>query len=116
VTCALRVSDAADALADDVQLNLYHIAQESLTNVARHARASRVSLSLRVSGDAISLIIRDNGSGFDPGAATDGIGLPGMRERVLALGGRMWINSRLGEGTRLVFHLPRVQLTKKNTD
>jgi len=105
VDCHLRVSDAADALDDDVRSSLYRIVQGALTNIARHAGASKAYVNLRVNED-IHLTIRDNGCGFDPDAQTDGIGLTGMHERMELLGGSMRIKSAPGKGARLIFRIP----------
>jgi len=118
VDCRLYVSDAVDALGDDVRLNLYRIVQETLTNIARHAGASEAHVDLRVKEDGIHLTIRDDGCGFDPDAQADGIGLAGMRERMDLLGGSMRIESAPGKGTRLFFRAPQAPTVtnKKKTD
>jgi len=104
VPCRLNVDDTVDTLDDAEQLNLYRIVQEGLTNVARHARASRVYVNLKLKEDGIHLTLRDDGCGFDPSAQTEGIGLTGMRERMDLLGGSMRVESAAGKGTRLIFH------------
>lgn len=85
---------------------LYRVLQESLTNVARHALAGAVHISLHVQAGRLTLLIEDNGSGFDlaglqtsAGGDPSGIGIPGMRERIADLGGTLTLNSRPGEGT-----------------
>ena len=105
----VRVAADVPALAPDVELVLYRVAQESLTNVLRHAGARHASVELRLSGDAVILDVRDDGSGFDVGAAGVDGGLRGMRERAVLVGGSLKVVSRPGEGTvvRLVVPRPR---------
>jgi len=115
IRCNLRANDSTDSVDREVQLHLYRIVQEALTNVARHARASRVDVHLRIN-DTARLSIRDDGRGFDPQAPAEGIGLAGMRERAQALGGDLRIESSPNEGTRLVIHIPRAPLSKSPSE
>jgi len=91
---------------------LYRVAQEALTNVLRHADASRVSLLLERRGEQVSLIVEDNGTGFETDAlwqtpATQGkLGLLGMSERVNLVGGVFAIESSPGNGTTVFARLP----------
>jgi signal transduction histidine kinase len=94
-----------------VEIAIYRIVQEALTNATKHAKASRVSIQVRRSGRVLSCAIRDNGAGFDLGAVESdrrrsGLGLVGMRERVSAIGGTLAINSAPGRGTTLLIRLP----------
>ena len=84
------------------------MAQESLTNVARHAQASQVTVKLRTTTDQVILRIADDGQGFDPADAQNGstMGIKGMRERLVELGGTLKVDSKSGTGTRIVAHLP----------
>ncbi|MEU6799481.1 sensor histidine kinase [Streptomyces neyagawaensis] len=86
---------------------LYRAAQEGLTNALRHARASRVSVAVRLTEQAARLAVADDGCGFVPAEATAGFGLTGMRERVHLVAGSVEIESRPGEGTRLTVLVPR---------
>ena len=83
---------------------LYRVAQEALTNVARHAEARRVSLRLSADADAVVLEVADDGRGFDTGVIYSGtsMGLQGMRERLTGIGGTLEVNSAQGEGTRIM--------------
>lgn len=85
---------------------LYRIAQEALTNVRNHARATCVTLRLEIASDGLRLIIADDGQGFDPAhvapTASSGFGLTGMSERARLLGGTLHIESEPGCGTRIV--------------
>jgi signal transduction histidine kinase len=92
-----------------VQTTLYRILQEALTNVARHARAQVVGVELKHAGSVLELVVRDDGVGFDAGAALDeasALGLHGMRERVALLGGSVEIESRPGLGTTVRARVP----------
>lgn len=96
----------------DVATAAYRILQESLTNVARHAGASRVNVELTLRDGALELVVRDNGAGFEEsqGAAAagdrQGMGLVGTRERADALGRELRVESRRGEGTTIRVRLP----------
>jgi PAS domain S-box-containing protein len=80
----------------------YRITQESLQNVARHAHASRIELTLRRSNEMLILDVKDNGQGFDVGAEHPGhLGLRSMRERIEHVGGEFHIESARGQGTQL---------------
>ncbi|MBI3664863.1 MAG: histidine kinase, partial [Acidobacteria bacterium] len=83
--------------------------QEGLTNILRHAGAHRVVIRTAVTAQSISLVLEDDGKGFDvraPRPAQDGIGLTSIRQRVRSLGGVFQIESAPGEGTRLSVSLP----------
>lgn len=92
-----------------VQTTLYRILQEALTNVARHARAQVVRVELKHEGTMLELVVRDDGVGFDAGAAlheASGLGLHGMQERIALLGGWVEIESRPGHGTVVRARIP----------
>jgi PAS domain S-box-containing protein len=93
---------------DLVATAAYRITQEALTNVARHAFATRVKIDLQVKGGILTLSVADNGRGFDPQnlSETNSLGLAGMRERAGLLGGRLELQSKPGKGTRVFFRLP----------
>ena len=95
--------DAPPALPAPVGQGLALILREAVTNIARHARASRAQISYACAGDAVELSVVDNGAG---GIAADGNGLSGMRERVGALGGTLRVESPQGRGTRLTVRIP----------
>ncbi len=98
--------DGFEEVPEDVALASYRIVQESLTNVARHAKASEVKIRLYREPGKLRLEVADNGSGFNPKATKHTTGLTGMRERALALGGELTIESNYGQGTRVVAELP----------
>ena len=91
-----------------VRHSLFLAFKESLTNIVRHSKARRVQLHLTERPDGFSLIIEDDGCGFNVSKAKDdsGNGLGNMHERLAAVGGRCTINSALGSGTRVEFELP----------
>ena len=93
---------------DLVATAAYRIAQEALTNVARHAFATRVKIDLQVKNGVLTLSVSDNGRGFESQklAESDCLGLAGMRERASLLGGRLEMQSIPGKGTRVRFRLP----------
>lgn len=94
----------------EVEVALYRIFQEALTNVARHADARRVQASITVDADGITLVVQDDGRGFDPArparAGESRAGLTGMRERLLGLGGRLDVITAPGRGVRLEARMP----------
>ena len=89
-------------LPAEVQIAFYRICQESLNNVAKHAKASQVEINLSQTNDIIQLYIQDNGQGFNPSQSFSGhYGLSMMRERAEAVGVRLSIISQPGHGTEL---------------
>lgn len=89
------------------EAELYRCVVEALVNIARHASARSVAVELAVSGDLVRAAVRDDGRGFDQSAPSDGLGLIGMRERAVLLGGRLSIRSRPSGGTEVVIEVPR---------
>lgn len=113
VACSFAVEGALPpALEETLQVTLYRLVQEALTNVSRHAGASRVDIRLGVARQSarqplLSLSVADDGCGFDA-ATAEGFGLAGMRERVEGLGGEMRLQTAPGRGTRIDITLPVV--------
>jgi two-component system sensor histidine kinase UhpB len=94
-------------LSPEVETVLYRVAQESLTNVARHARAGKADLSLHVQDDgSLLLSVADNGVGLRDAAAAGRSGIRGMRERALLAGGELRIDSSDGGGTTVTLRVP----------
>ena len=97
-------------LPADLELVLYRVAQEALTNVAKHAGARRVSVSLERQGRRLRLAVEDDGRGFRVKRALSskerGLGLFGMQERLALVGGKLSIDSRPGSGTKVVAEVP----------
>jgi signal transduction histidine kinase len=95
-------------LDESSQLTVYRLVQESLTNVGKYAQAQQVDISVRNGGGHVEVEIRDNGEGFNvDDVRTSTHGLAGMKHRVEAAGGRLTVQSELGEGTRISATLPR---------
>lgn len=98
----------------DVEVTLLRAAQEALNNVAKHAKARRVGLTLSYMEDLVTLDVRDDGIGFEPdarradGTADGGFGLLGMRQRVQRLAGRLDIESEPGGGTAISATVPAI--------
>lgn len=106
----IRFSSAPDlgTIHQDTALCLYRIAQEALHNVAKHAGAREVSVSLARDGNLVQLSIADDGKGFNPAAARHrtGLGLVSIDERARLLGGHVAVDTRPGGGTRIEVRLP----------
>ncbi|MGD0491069.1 MAG: response regulator [Steroidobacteraceae bacterium] len=96
-------------LAESRQLLLFRAAQEALTNVARHAQATTVEISLKIDGERISMEVTDDGIGIAPDALDKpgSLGLFALRERFAALGGDLTIRRAQPAGTSMIVHLPR---------
>jgi signal transduction histidine kinase len=104
----LDLSDPAvgqQRLEEQLETAVYRLVQEALTNVAKHAQASCVRVTVSESDGQLSVVVQDDGSGFDPNAASHGFGLAGMQERVNLAGGTLSIESS-EHGTLLRAHLP----------
>jgi PAS domain S-box-containing protein len=108
----IELPNQNERFSRDLETACFRIAQEALTNVARHARATHVLLQLTRTPTTLEMVIRDDGIGFDPGAlrkracrvAT--LGLVGMQERAHAAGGAVAIHSHLSRGTEVRFSVP----------
>jgi PAS domain S-box-containing protein len=108
-----------DRLPSETETTLYRIAQEALTNVARHSRATSVDVILERRGDQVVLIVEDNGVGFDPGrtsARRPGFGLLGMKERAALVGAALEIESQPGKGTTVLLRMTTGGSTQHATD
>ena len=105
---ALNVIGTKRALAREAEVELLRIAQESVTNVLKHAHAHEIRLTLDFAADAVVLSITDDGAGFDQEARHEGFGLIGMRERAERLGARLSIQTTKGAGTIVRVVLPNL--------
>jgi signal transduction histidine kinase len=94
-----------DRLAPDAETTLYRIAQEALTNVAKHSGARSVELILERRADHVLLVVEDDGAGFDPGNSTQGFGLLGMQERASLVGATLEIEAAVGRGTTILVRM-----------
>ena len=106
IAAELHTSGLLDhRLATEVETTLYRIAQEALTNIAKHAKARNVDVILERRHDSVLLIVEDDGTGFDPGhagrAERGGFGLLGMQERAALVGASLQIESEVGRGTTI---------------
>lgn len=108
ILCQLEMDTGDCKIEKGVATAVYRIFQESLTNVSRHAKATRVQASLACKNNRLSLVIHDNGKGIRHSAisAVKSFGIIGIRERVHALGGEFEISGGPGEGTRINLSIP----------
>jgi signal transduction histidine kinase len=98
----------SERLPTAVETALYRVVQEAMTNVVRHARATRVDVLAEHRGDRVMVMIEDDGVGFEPDRVQRGnhFGLLGLAERAEALGGTLTVESRPGGGTTVVVEVP----------
>ncbi len=111
IACDIQISDDGKMIVDPVATPLYRMTQEALTNVAKHAGASKVRVELVTGHDSVILIVADNGKGITesdqrkPGS----FGLIGMRQRASAVGGELSVSDSGGEGTTIEIRLPLIE-------
>ena len=106
VRVTARLGSGVPRLAENVEIGVYRVVQEAVTNACRHGAPSEVCVSLDV-GELVRLEVRDDGVGFDPaGGRAHAFGLVSMEERALALNGRLTIESAPGRGTVVRFECP----------
>ena len=103
IEAEIEVSDTRSGEEDRI---VSRLVQEALTNMVKHANASRVEVSAKEGDGAIRILIRDDGDGFDPTSSTAGRGLRGMRERIELLGGEIAVTSTPGDGTEITASVP----------
>jgi len=107
IAAAIETDGDLSDLGDDAQLVVYRVAQEALSNAARHSGAGRVDVSLRRLDDGgVALTVADDGRGFAFDESEGGLGIAGMRERALLIGGELTIESRPGRGTTVRLTVP----------
>jgi PAS domain S-box-containing protein len=112
--CSYEVDDLAQSFPTETEIVIYRIFQETLTNIGKHAQATRVEIVVKKRQDHVHLSINDNGTGFDmkevlAGTSnTGGMGLGSMEERVRMLGGTLQLGSEMGKGTRISFNVPLI--------
>lgn len=116
--CTVQVLDDPVELDDASTLTLFRIVQESLTNVARHAQAVQVEIKIEQRGEYICVEVRDDGLGFDMGVmlAKNSFGLMGIKERAMAVGGKVEISSAPGHGTVISVHVSLFQTGRRIDD
>jgi len=109
IKAQLSFVDLKDRLPPQVEITLFRIIQEAITNIVRHSGASEVNIQVMVRNSTVTATIKDNGKGFDVEAALqapESWGLRGIRERVAVLGGELSIKSERGKGTTIQFQIP----------
>ena len=107
ISAQVEVTGTREPLSPAIEVSLFRVAQESLTNVAKHAEASRVGVTLSYAGAEVLLDVRDDGRGFANGAGT-GFGLTSMRQRIRGVGGHVEVQSAPGEGTSVSARVPAI--------
>jgi PAS domain S-box-containing protein len=112
IRIAIDIEPVDDLFSKEVQIRIYRILQEALTNIGKHASARNAAIVARKSGHVISFTIEDDGAGFDmaksvmKGPGDKGLGLTIMKERVQIMRGTFDVRSRVGEGTKIAFTIP----------
>ena len=107
ISAQVEVTGVREPLSPAIEVSLFRVAQESLTNVAKHAEASRVGVTLSYAGTEVLLDVRDDGRGFAQGVGT-GFGLTSMRQRIRGVGGHVEVQSAPGEGTSVSARVPAI--------
>lgn len=119
IVCELRLDVPLAGLGEELNILIYRLIQEALNNIANHAHAHKVVVSFELepgkngNSDVLLLRVEDDGSGFDTKQVRSGIGLLGMRERVIAAGGDFYMDSKPGQGAIIMARLPLIN-TRKN--
>lgn len=117
----LKVTGRESRLPADLELGAFRIVQEAVNNAIRHSGADQLRVNARFSGTALRLSVADNGRGFDHAALTryppaDRLGLLGMRERAILLGGQLTVRSADGGGTTVELVLPAVSTASAGSE
>ena len=115
IRCRLHASNLPEQLADDIKTCVFRVVQEALHNCEKHASPTCVEVAIEQKNAAISICVEDDGSGFtlteqNTPARHAGLGILGMRERAVLLGGTLQIQSSPGKGTKLHMTLPVAQI------
>jgi len=106
IACTFNATGAPDNAGERINITVYRVIQEGLTNIAKHAHASHVTIDLTQEQDQLLLVIQDNGRGMDLSFPRAGLGLIGMRERVEALGGEISLETAEGQGLTVRITIP----------
>ncbi|MEV0650948.1 sensor histidine kinase [Phytomonospora sp. NPDC050363] len=107
ISARMEVTGTREPLSPAIEVSLFRVAQESLTNVAKHAEATRVGVTLSYTGPEVLLDVRDDGRGFATEVGT-GFGLTSMRQRIRGVGGHIEVQSAPGEGTSVSARVPAI--------
>ncbi|HET9593979.1 MAG TPA: PAS domain S-box protein [Anaeromyxobacteraceae bacterium] len=111
IACDVHLADGVPDLPQETATALYRIAQEALTNVARHACATRVAVSLAARDGTVLMRVDDDGAGMSTALRTGALGILGMRERALRLGGELRIEAGAPRGTSVIVQVPMTPRT-----
>ncbi len=120
VPTEVTTTGETQSLHPEVEVTVLRVAQEALANVAKHADASRVGVTLSYMGDIVTIDVKDNGAGFEIGSGTNGggadpgFGLTAMRQRVERLAGTLEVESEPGGGTAVCATLPAIPIGPSN--
>jgi signal transduction histidine kinase len=108
ISVRFEPTNIPEVIPKDAALCIYRIMQESLRNIAKHARVEEAEILLTGTGDGIQLCVKDNGIGFDPAdiQGKGGLGLASMEERVRLIQGQFSIQSQPGQGTTIELRAP----------
>jgi signal transduction histidine kinase len=93
-------------ISDELKLNIYRTIQEQLNNIAKHAEAKQVAVSIQTDKGFINIIVEDDGKGFDINSKRKGIGISNILNRVESFNGQVTINSSPGNGCKISFEIP----------
>lgn len=122
INVSTKFKGVEQRLSSEIDLTLFRITQEAISNIVRHSEAKKVAISLECDANECILRVEDNGKGFDVSqiksidASGRGAGLFGMKERVTLVGGRCAIDSRSGKGTKVVAKVPIIRSTTDAED
>ena len=106
VKCQFLNHNLANSYKLDIEINLYRVTQEALNNATKHAKAKLISVQLIDLGNELSLLIEDDGQGFDPQNIDLGMGLKNLEKRAKKIAGNLHIDSSLGRGTSIIVEVP----------
>lgn len=109
ISLASPRGEAPERLSPDLETGVYRVVQEALTNAGKHGAATHIDVAVVQDDTRISVSVRDDGTGFDPNAATTGFGLAGMRERIELLRGELSLTSTPGDGVTVSATFPVVR-------
>lgn len=106
IAVSFKARNVPDHLGGSLALCLYRVGQECLRNVSKHAHAEHANVALAYADGRMTLLVTDDGVGFDPAGHQGGLGTYSVRERIKAAGGTIQVESRPGEGTRVMVQIP----------
>jgi len=109
----VTADETSGDLPDEHKTCIYRLAQEALSNAARHAGARNIRVTVKTDPGLVRFSVQDDGTGFDK-RFVRGLGLLGMDERARRLGGKLWIDSQPGRGTTISAELPLPEMVNQN--